>query len=314
MPFIHLHKNQALIKSTPSLKHLAYCYQKARQPKSTTMNGMSVFGRSFAARQYSSFTTTRSPFSTNVSELGQRLASGRTSHRLKSTVAREPILFSWAKKVQHRAEAAAVTLQKWTDGGLHKYAQDQPPATPTFDPPKMSTEARNAVYTWVNSPLAENTPEGFLLDDLAQQVRDNLPSMVLYTYMLNLCAHSNQPNAGRKALKLLNEMYDKGFQPTSVTYSLVLDAWARAEPLDAGEMTKVLWKELHDRKIAPSLEMYKASIGAWAKSGAFEAGEKAEELVRDMQANAISPTAETYTLVIQAWARAGVADGYKKTE
>lgn len=282
---------------------------------------MSLLGRRLApsfGKKRCSTIQKKSP--TNMSLLGNRLAFGNSrrymsdvagkNSGLNTTSTYRNFMDAWAKKVHSRAEAAATRLQEWANRRQETDSRQRP----KFEPPKMSTQARNALYTWVHSGICETTPEGQLLDDMAQKVRDEKPTLVMYTYLLNALAHSHQPDAGPKALRLLNEMNDRGLPSTAGTYALVLDAWSQSHPSEAVDMAQILLTEVQEKSIPLNAELYRAHMNAWAQSGAFEAGERAEKLLREMHFQGMELSDEIYTAVLSAWARAGMADGYKVEE
>lgn len=277
---------------------------------------VTLFGRRLASKSSQQLHKTGS-IKSRMSNIGRRVAAPQRRYMSSAVENSGPsyrsMLDSWAKSGNRVAGATAKILNTLgvAKRGAAAAAAASKAKARKIEPPKLSTEARNALHVWMNSNEPECTPEGKRLDELAKEVRHSKPTSAMYTYLLNGLAHSANEEAGTKALKLLQEMQAKGIPTTGESYAFAVDAWAQPGSRDAGEMAEQLMKEMLKCNIQPTAETYKACMNAWAKSGAFEAGEMAEKLLLEMQTKGIKPSTETYTIVLDAWARAGLADGYK---
>lgn len=138
----------------------------------------------------------------------------------------------------------------------------------------------------------------------------------MFNVAINAWATSGDPQAGTKAVELLNQMKQLASQghdtaPDIVTYNSVLSAWSKSGHIHAGPQAERILKQLQEDKdssVKPNVMSYNSVLHAWSKSAGLEPGaaERAQAILDYMIQSAdddIAPDVYSFTSVLNAWAK-----------
>ena len=139
-----------------------------------------------------------------------------------------------------------------------------------------------------------------LLDEMAQ--RGMPPTTRCYNGALAACDRAGQPDAALALLDRMRNDAHEGAWPSVVSYSTVLSALGRRPSLYASPKALELMTMMRADGVRPNAQTYGASVLAHGASGAWEA---ALEVLRIMDAEGVKPTDVVLCNILNACATGG---------
>ena len=159
-----------------------------------------------------------------------------------------------------------------------------------------------------------------ILTQVLQEKRAIRPDTVMFNVVIHAWSTSGDPQAGTKAVELLNQMkqlasegYDTA--PDIVTYNSVLSAVSKSGHMNAGPQAESILKQLQeeDNNVTPNVVSYNSVLHAWSKNAGTEpkAAERAQAVLDYMIQSGndnIAPDVYSFTSVLNAWAKSNEDD------
>lgn len=154
-----------------------------------------------------------------------------------------------------------------------------------------------------------------ILTRVLREKRAIRPDTVMFNVVIHAWSTSGDPQAGTKALELLNQMkhlasegYDTS--PDIVTYNSVLSAVSKSGHMSAGPQAERILKQLQeeDDNVTPNVVSYNSVLHAWSKNAGTEpkAAQRAQAVLNYMIQSGndnIAPDVYSFTSVLNAWAK-----------
>lgn len=146
------------------------------------------------------------------------------------------------------------------------------------------------------------------------------PDTVMFNVIIHAWGTSGDPQAGTKAVELLNQMKqlaEEGYDtsPDLITYNTILSAWSKSGDVHAGAQAERILKQLQeeDTDIKPNVVSYNAVLHAWSQSAALEpaAAQRAQAVLEYMiqsEYDDIAPDVYSFSSVLNAWAKSKEED------
>jgi pentatricopeptide repeat protein len=135
----------------------------------------------------------------------------------------------------------------------------------------------------------------------------------MYTNLLHAWAMSTNPESGREADRIIQEIKEAGIALTKNHYHAWMNCWTKSgDPnsvIRAKEILDIMKRNANYTKVYPDALSYSGVIQAWAKSGLPEAPQMVEILWEEMQNPSlpymprITPTQTSYEALMDAHAR-----------
>lgn len=158
-----------------------------------------------------------------------------------------------------------------------------------------------------------------MMADAERNPKTAKPDTVVFNAVMNAWAMSNDPQAGSKALQLLNQMKELHLhqkyqtRPDIVTYNTVLSAWAHSGHVNAAAQAERLLQEIQtehrqapESAPEPNTVSYNSVLHAWSKSSLPAAADRASKVLEYMMQSgitAIAPDVYSFTSVMDCWAK-----------